>query len=60
MTKKTPPIPEANRSDYGPGGDQQLDAKEANSELNREPSTRTGRQANIKVNTTNQGHQQDR
>lgn len=60
MSKKTLPIPEDNRSGFGPGGDKSFDAKEASTDVNQEPSTRTGRQANIKVNTTNQGHQQDR
>lgn len=60
MSKKTLPIPEDNRSDFGPGGEKDLNAKEASTDVNQEPSTRTGRQANIKVNTTNQGHQQDR
>lgn len=60
MTKKTLPIPEDNRSDFGPGGEKELNPREASDDINREPSTSTGRQANIKVNTTNQGHQQDR
>lgn len=60
MTKKTLPIPEDNRSDFGPGGGKELNTKDASQDVNREPLTRTGRQANIKVNTTNQGYQQDR
>ncbi len=60
MAKKTLPIPEDNKSDFGPGGNSSLDAKQASDLKDQRPSTRTGRQANIKINTTNQGHQQDR
>ena len=61
MTSKLPPVPEENRSHKGPG-----EPASANPSDGRgvDPSDKNfdtqGRQGNIKVNTTNQGYQQDR
>jgi hypothetical protein len=60
MTSKSMPVPPANRSDKGPGGD---DSKPVNPRTEKAPeerSVRTGRHANIRQNTKNQGYQQDR
>jgi hypothetical protein len=64
MSKKDlPPVPPAGRSNKGPGGHGDVPSAEA-SENTAEPRRRNldkqGRQGNIKVNTTNQGYQQDR
>ncbi len=60
MTRKTLPIPKDNQTDKGPGDNERLNAEEASSAKEKNASTRTGRQANIEINTTHQGHQQDR
>ncbi|EMS98563.1 hypothetical protein H009_06187 [Agrobacterium tumefaciens str. Cherry 2E-2-2] len=60
MTRKTLPIPEENRSQQGPGDNDRLNTEEASAVKEQKVSTQTGRQANIKINTTHQGHQQDR
>jgi hypothetical protein len=61
MTSKTPPVPPANRSPKGPGGDSRSDIEAASGPIrDAQPDDRTGRQADIKQNTTHQGHQQDR
>lgn len=60
MSSRPPPVPPANRSDKGPGepattkddGPQQAD--------NTVNPDKKGQTANSKVNTTNQGYQQDR
>jgi hypothetical protein len=61
MTKHLPPIPPANRSPKGTGGDDRTDigepARPATDERNLAEQDRQG---NIKQNTTNQGFQQDR
>ena len=59
MTSKTPPIPPANRSDKGPGGSAHADVGESTSKQQLNPD-KQGQQANSKINTTNQGLQQDR
>jgi hypothetical protein len=63
MPAHPPPVPPANRSTKGPGED----PKEANLRVqpdraNSRPESTPdrGQQANIKQNTTNPGHQQDR
>jgi hypothetical protein len=59
-----PPVPPAGRSNKGPGAAD--DANDATGATGRaaDPRNRNvdkqGRQGNIKVNTTNQGYQQDR
>jgi hypothetical protein len=64
MSKKDlPPVPPAGRSnkgtgEAGPGADSDL-SNNASEERQRNIDQQ-GRQGNIKVNTTNQGYQQDR
>jgi hypothetical protein len=60
MTRKTLPIPEDNRSHQDPRDNARLSTEDASSIRERKASTQTGRQANIKINTTHHGHQQDR
>ncbi len=61
MTASPPPVPPANRSDKGPGS-----AERAPTETGPKGSGQTkdpdkvGQAGNSKVNTTNQGYQQDR
>jgi hypothetical protein len=61
MNSKLPPIPEANRSDKGPGEDA---AASLSQEKAADPGTKNydkqGQQGNGKINTTNLGYQQDR
>lgn len=59
MTNKTLPVPPENRSDQGPGGNATEPVNQAK-ERSQERSDKTGRHANIRQNTTNQGYQQDR
>lgn len=60
-----PPVPPANRSDKGPGGDAQVDPAAAETAEAR-PAGKGGNAAeqgssgNVAQNTTNDGHQQDR
>ncbi|CAO4176569.1 hypothetical protein [Methylorubrum zatmanii] len=58
MSTKPPPVPPANRSDKGPGS---ADAapKDTTKAAPNDPD-KTGQAGNSKVNTTHQGHQQDR
>lgn len=58
MTTKPPPVPPANRSDKGPGNAETAPRDTTRSAPN-DPS-KTGQQGNSAVNTTHQGHQQDR
>jgi hypothetical protein len=60
MTRKTLPIPEDNRSHQAPGDNGRLSTEDASSAQEQKAATQTGRQANIKINTTHQGHRQDR
>lgn len=59
MSNKTLPVPPANRSDKGPGEDKTRPVEQT-TEKPAERSGATGRHANIRQNTTNQGYQQDR
>jgi len=59
MTRKTLPIPEDNRSHQGPGDNGRLSTEDASSVQEQKGSTQS-RQANIKINTSHQGYQQDR
>lgn len=60
---KQPPIPPANRSNKGPG---EADHKQRDQARNQQAQSRpndpanTGQQGNTRINTTHQGHQQDR
>lgn len=61
MSQRLPPVPPANRSNKGtgdPGGPVQKDADIP--DQRQRNLAEQGRQGNIKQNTTNQGHQQDR
>src|SRR3954454_22076102 len=55
---KLPPVPPAQRSPKGPGSG--LDADAAHPPGAPENLSEQDRQGNIRQNTTNQGHQQDR
>jgi hypothetical protein len=58
MSTQPPPVPPANRSDKGPGS-ASVAPKDATKASPNDPD-KTGQQANTKINTTNQGYQQDR
>jgi hypothetical protein len=53
-----PPVPPDNRSHKGPGSDPAPQTTDKPAQ--RQNLAEQGRQGNIKQNTTNQGHQQDR
>jgi len=57
-----PPVPPAGRSTKGPGagGDSPSDLSGDVADERHRNTDKQGRQGNIKVNTTNQGYQQDR
>lgn len=60
-----PPVPPANRSDKGPGGDARVDpaaaeTKEAKGVGKGGNTAEQGQAGNSAQNTTHQGHQQDR
>ncbi len=63
MSGRMPKVPPGSRSTKGPGGSGRQDpdqgAKADNVDERQEPE-KTGQTANTHVNTTNQGHQQDR
>lgn len=59
MSKKVLPVPPANRTDKGPGGDKTAPVVPA-ADLQPQNPEKKGRHANIKQNTTHQGLQQDR
>lgn len=61
MSKHLPPIPPANQSHNGPGGETKTNPK-AGSETHQADKNydQQGQQGNSKVNTTHQGYQQDR
>ncbi|WP_145108544.1 hypothetical protein [Cereibacter sediminicola] len=60
MSTKTPPIPPANRSDKGPGGPEHEASGDTSAAAGRPDPDKQGQPANSKINTTHQGHQQDR
>jgi hypothetical protein len=64
MSKKgMPPVPPAGRTSKGPGDgdtDHPSDLADNAAEARRRNLEKQGRQGNIKINTTNQGYQQDR
>ena len=62
MAQRLPPVPPANRSTKGPG-DPAKGAVKTDADIpdqRQRNLAEQGRQGNIKQNTTNQGHQQDR
>jgi hypothetical protein len=61
MSSKMPPVPPQNRSPKGTGeGDHARTAGRGDRPEAPKNSEKTGQPANTKVNTTHQGHQQDR
>lgn len=62
MNAKPPPVPPRNRSAKAPQSPQvdTIDALETARKPGQRNLKQQGRQGNIKQNTTNQGHQQDR
>jgi len=55
---KMPPVPPEQRSNKGPGSDPKINVED--NVPDRENFDTQGRHGNIKQNTSNQGHQQDR
>jgi hypothetical protein len=61
MSKHLPPVPPASRSDKGPGDNTPLDPNSSDAQSRESMNfDKQGQQGNSKVNTTNQGYQQDR
>jgi hypothetical protein len=60
MTKRPPPVPPESRSDKGPGEPRQARAEDRGKAGPPSRPDKTGQGGNAKVNTTNQGYQQDR
>jgi hypothetical protein len=63
MTSKAPPIPPENRSPKGTGetaAPATRDRSGGDSSGNKANPDKTGQAGNTRVNTTNQGYQQDR
>ncbi len=60
MTSKAPPVPPANRSPKGPGEADHGLPEPGTGALPPKIPEKTGQAGNTHVNTTNQGHQQDR
>lgn len=61
MSSKLPPVPPENRSKKGRGDDKAPQADDVQHGVHGAPDPdRQGQQGNTKVNTTHQGHQQDR
>jgi hypothetical protein len=63
MTAKAPPIPPENRSPKGPGGSAtpvSRDQSKGDSTGSKANPDKTGQAGNTRINTTNQGQQQDR
>ena len=61
MSTKMPPVPPANRSDKGPGSDPALE-KDGTPKGQQRPTNadQQDQEGNTRINTTHQGHQQDR
>ena len=63
MSSKAPPVPAENRSPKGPGEPDRPDLESASDVGGAAESgnaAKQGQSGNIHVNTTHQGHQQDR
>lgn len=60
MTGKQPPIPPDNRSDKGPGEGASAHTGRPDIRPDSPDPEKQGQQANTRINTTHQGHQQDR
>jgi hypothetical protein len=59
MTSRPPPVPQDNRSPKGTGENPAVASKDPHFHAEDNPD-KIGQQGNSKVNTTNQGYQQDR
>ncbi|MDX2265303.1 MAG: hypothetical protein NW215_10070 [Hyphomicrobiales bacterium] len=59
MSKKAPPVPPENQSSKAPRGRKMADA-ETQGVKPQGDTDQTGQEANTKINTTHQGHQQGR
>lgn len=61
MSSKLPPVPPKNRTAKGTGDPKQVNPDDTRHGTHGAPDpNRQGHQGNTKVNTTNQGYQQDR
>lgn len=61
MSSKMPAVPPGSRSPKGTGGDSaQAKGAQGPSGTQKGDPDRTGQSGNTKINTTHQGHQQDR
>jgi hypothetical protein len=56
MSAHMPPVPPANRSKKGTGGDAQSLPTDSTKNVERQNSSEQGETANIKQNTTNKGY----
>lgn len=61
MAAKAPPVPPENRSPKGPGGSDDVPLDTTSHDRHSAPDTdKQGQAGNTVINTTHQGHQQDR
>ena len=62
MSTKMPPVPPAERSDKGPGSPPNVPGRDTTPHGRQRPANadQQGQTGNTKINTTHQGHQQDR
>lgn len=60
MTAKPPPVPPANQSSKGPGSATAAPLSQGQGGAQAQNPDKVGQAGNSKVNTTHQGHQQDR
>ncbi|GEP03385.1 hypothetical protein [Methylobacterium oxalidis] len=60
MTTKPPPVPPANRSPKGTGSATEAPVSQGQGSSQTKDPDKIGQSGNSKVNTTNQGYQQDR
>jgi hypothetical protein len=57
---KMPPVPPENQNPHGPDTESKIKKENTKPDDRQRNLAQQGRQGNIKQNTTNQGHQQDR
>ena len=60
MTTKLPPVPAENLSPKGPNDAGHASPDDPKLDERKRDVSKQGRQGNTKINTTHQGHQQDR
>lgn len=60
MTAKAPPVPPSNRHPKDQGEAQSAEAQANSAPAAKPDPEKTGQQANTRINTAHQGHQQDR